>query len=424
MALSWVSLLAAVLIPLGAYAQNKSGLGPGGTRLTKPDAPSGSSSSSSSSSSGLPAGTRCVSIQCADGTVVPCNSSCPRPASGSSASGTPGSAPGSVRAPSGGGYAVPQSGAPQNLQLGVPDARQEDQARRDAEEQRRREEFARSREQALQLLKGVQPADLGVKGFDGEAGAALKDGDGTGLRDAPAPQPKKRNIVISEKTLANDSYAKGFDAILARDFPLAVERFKKARAELGDDALANGALALAEALVRVSKQRTRQAEKESHESFVAVLQGDYDRAIGHLRKALELEPANAEYQKQLAFVRGLRLGAERQSDAQGTPAARANALVNESAVPMARGDWATAVAILEAAQRLDPNDKKIAKLLKTARDNQGKRPGARPDPVRVAKTPPQECPANSGIMCTNDRPVCCMIRNRWMCAMSLEDCRE
>jgi tetratricopeptide (TPR) repeat protein len=90
-----LSFLLVVGMSANAIAQNKQGLGPGGTRLTEPPKPTpsgtgfgpntgfgpstGFGSSSSSSSGNTPPGTVCVSIQCADGTVVPCNSSCPHP---------------------------------------------------------------------------------------------------------------------------------------------------------------------------------------------------------------------------------------------------------------------------------------------------------------------------------------------------------
>src|SRR3972149_9903798 len=92
-----LSLLVFVVAALGAssgLAQTKQGLGPGGTRLTPPpsSSPSGTGfgpntgfgpstgfGSGTGGSSSTPPGTPCVSIPCADGSYVPCNSTCPRP---------------------------------------------------------------------------------------------------------------------------------------------------------------------------------------------------------------------------------------------------------------------------------------------------------------------------------------------------------
>ncbi|MFH1718257.1 MAG: hypothetical protein ABIF19_12965 [Planctomycetota bacterium] len=171
--------------PLGSLAQNQQGLGPGGRRLTKPDPPSSSTgfgpntgfgAGSSSSSSGS-TGTRCVSIQCADGTVVPCNSSCPRPSASPSS-------PSSPSTSGAGGYAGPQSGPAQPSGPSQTDSWREEQARREAEERQRREEFEKSKQSALKELKGVESTEIALKGFEKEGELGLKDAtDGSALKD-------------------------------------------------------------------------------------------------------------------------------------------------------------------------------------------------------------------------------------------------
>ena len=36
----------------------------------------------------------------------------------------------------------------------------------------------------------------------------------------------------------------------------------------------------------------------------------------------------------------------------------------------------------------------------------------------------QECPASSGTYCTDQFPICCMVRGQWGCYASLSDCHE
>ena len=275
-----------------ADAQNKQGLGPGGSRLTPPPAPSSGtgfgpssgfgSSGSAGSSGGVPAGTRCVSIQCADGTVVPCDSSCPRPDASSSV-------PSGSGARTGGGYVAPRSIDSPSSAPGQTDSWRQEQARRDAEERQRREEFSRGRDQALRLLKGGETGELGIKGLGSDGELGLKSPGAETLRDAPSSGSKsqaasrcsanqdasvvdlcdrdikkpidprtvkgKQRIPVSEKTLANENYIKGFDAIRASDYSLAVTLFKKARAQLGNDFLVKNALGLAEDLVKVRAKK-------------------------------------------------------------------------------------------------------------------------------------------------------------------------
>lgn len=171
--------------PLGSLAQDRQGLGPGGRRLTKPDPPSSSTgfgsntgfgSGSSSSSSDSP-GTRCVSIQCADGTVVPCNSSCPRPATSPSSRSSPSTS-------EGGGYTGPQYAPPPTSRPSQVDSLREEQARREAVERQRREEFEKSKQSALKELKEVESTEIGLKGFEKGGELGLKDAtDSTVLKD-------------------------------------------------------------------------------------------------------------------------------------------------------------------------------------------------------------------------------------------------
>jgi hypothetical protein len=171
--------------PLTGLAQDRHGLGAGGRRLTKPDPPSSSTGfgpntgfkSGSSSSSSDTSGTRCVSIQCADGTVVPCNSSCPRPS-------TSPVSPNIPSASGGGGYAIPQFVPSPPSAPSQSESWREEQARREAEERQRRAEFEKSKQSALKELKGVESAETDLKGFEPGGELGLKETTvSTTLRD-------------------------------------------------------------------------------------------------------------------------------------------------------------------------------------------------------------------------------------------------
>lgn len=491
--LVWVPLLVFFVAGLSANAsaQHKQGLGPGGSRLTPPPAPAPSSTGfgpntgfgsntgfgpstgfGGSSSGGTPPGTVCVSIQCADGTVVPCNSTCPHP-------GAPGpAAPGSGGP---GGGSPPAQNAAWEAMLAankrgleayrsrdyeaaarhfrealryVPDEPTVRGNLEDAEAQMRREqerlaeqrrEQQREAEARNAIRQGVErlaallgtppPASAGTapgSGLDflrsptaeapecveGRARAANQDPtvvdlrcagtltvdparvkgspvaqpggglefarslDAPPMRDAPAPLPNPRpagkepgKIQVSEQTLTNANYQKGFDAIRAGDHTLAVAYFTKARAERGDDVLVKNALALAEDLARVHGQAGEkdQAAVQFRDGLAAAIHGDYDLAIRRLQAAVDLEPGNARYRDELSFVQGVRRGVslerERMHDGEREAAAveTAEQLARMSFIPWRRGDRESALIILETAQALSPGSPEIEALLKIAR---------------------------------------------------------
>ena len=327
----------------------------------------------------------------------------------------------------------PQSGsAPRPPQSAYPQAPQadpsreqearrreeEDREKRAAEDRRRaQEEFARNRDQALQLLRGVDSTELGLRG---SGGLELRDAPNTRAKPqaagarAPSSDPSvvdlghldpskpavvdpraargQKKIQVSEKTLTNDSYVKGFDAIRAANYEEAVLHFKKARTELGNDLLVRNGLALAEDLVKMQKRKAQvtAARWAFHEGVTAALQGNYDLGIEHIRKAIALDPSNRRYQDELLYVQGIKTGraiaADKEQDLrQKALAERAFQVAEKSLAAMYRQDWTSAVAILEAALLINPADRTIKDVLAIARNARSKEAAAQHNRAAAGK---------------------------------------
>jgi tetratricopeptide (TPR) repeat protein len=202
----------------------------------------------------------------------------------------------------------------------------------------------------------------------------------------------QKKFQVSEKTLTNDSYVKGFDAIRAGDYALAVQHFKKARIELGNDLLVRNGLALAEDLVKMQarKAQTDAARLEYLDGALYAIHGNYDAAIRHLRTAVELQPANALYRDELSFVQGISTGVkiatERETDLRRKAIAeKAFQVAEKSLAAMYRSDWTSAVAILEAALLINPDDRAIKDVLAIARNARSKEVAAQRTRVTAGK---------------------------------------
>lgn len=389
-------------------AQNQRGLGPGGSRLTKPDPPSsgtgfgpgtgfGASTASGARSSGGSdtSGTRCVSIQCADGTVVGCNETCPRPSSAPSSGGPRSTSP-SYREP------TPSSGVGDAWRA-EEERRRREEARKAEEERARRAEFEKGREEVYRTLKGAAGGELGLKGAGQNGSLQLKGGDAS-ARAASRPakaecgpsneastvnlcgfDPGKPIVVdidtakgrrraqISLRTLEHDSYDAGFKAILERDYEAAVQHFRSAQKQLGDDLFVRNGLALAQDLLRVQRQKAQldAARRAFHEGVQLGFARDYAGAVAQLNRAVSLDPTNARYRDELSFMQGVGAGAalERDKNADATRRAlarKAFEVAEKAVVPMALGDWPSAVATLRAALVVYPDDPTVQDVLDIA----------------------------------------------------------
>lgn len=326
----------------------------------------------------------------------------------------------------GGGYQAPQQ---QYQQPGVDyeqqrraeeeRRRQEEEARQAEAERKRRQEFAKSREDALRLLKGAESGELGLKGLDQGSELQLKGLDTATPRDVPSVSNSrvsercppnadpsvvnlcdrdpnkplvvdtgvmKRKSQLSGKALSNESYIKGFDAIRAGDHALAVQYFKKTQAQLGNHTLVRNALALAQDLVRVHKQdaRNNPAAQEAYKAFLASYDGNHDQARQYLEAAIRLDPNDTALRDKEAFIQGLRLGTQVDAEKARHASAlesemiykdkayqsahmQASRLAQQSLVPIfLKSDWMTAVMILDAALNIEPGNRAIANMLADA----------------------------------------------------------
>ena len=335
-----------------------------------------------------------------------------------------------------GGYGSPapqqqyqQPGVDYEQQRREEEARQRraEEARQAEAERKRREEFAKSRQDALHLLKGVESGELGLKGLDQDNDLRLKGSKASTLRDAPSATKArgankcppsqdpavvalcqrdpnkpitvdqgvvkgKHKFQVSEKTLNNENYVRGFDAIRAGDYPVAVQHFKKAKAELGNDLLVRNGLALAEDLVKMQKRKTREtaAGREFHQGVMSAIHGNYDVGIEHIRKAIALDPGNPRYRDELTFVQGVKTGvavaADKEQDLRRKAIAeKAFQVAEKSLAAMYRHDWTSAIAILEAALMINPDDRTIKDVLAIARNAERKEAAAQRNRVAAGK---------------------------------------
>lgn len=254
---------------------------------------------------------------------------------------------------------------------------EEERQRKIAEEKKQQEEFEKGKERALKLLKGADSDEFGLKGFDQGGDMGFKDLGDTGAKDINAdpsvvdlrhldpnkpitvdpniPRGKERKIPVqvSEKTLNNENYKKGYEAILANDHAAAVQYFKKAQAELPDDILVKNALDLAEDLAKKQTAAYRVAEK----GLVSALAGDYGAAVKHLESAINMDPKNETLRDCLKTVEQAKkeiavIGSKPMEE-------RAMAVANQSFGAIYRKDYHNAILILEAALAINPYDQRI-----------------------------------------------------------------
>lgn len=291
----------------------------------------------------------------------------------------------------------------------------EEQRKREEEAARKRqEEFERNKQEALKSMKGITEGELGLKGTGdlGLKGIGDTGTSGFGLKDvqtpASKPQSKKMecewgnmgssvvdlrclgldpnkpisvdpNVVkgkervfpaqIDPKTFENVNYNKGFEALMRPGVAAAdaaIQYFKQAQLQRPNDPLVRNGLLLARDILKARLQKVQddqaQAAYFTLQGYAALMMGDNEKAKGYIAQARKLDPNdnNAKFVESLAKSD---LGAE------GSYPARKNAyrLVANSLVSISEQDFAAAVGALEAAQRLQPEDKFIGMFLSEMR---------------------------------------------------------
>ncbi len=296
----------------------------------------------------------------------------------------------------------------------------EQQKREEEAARKRREDFERSKQNALKSMKGIAEGELGLKG--GEAGElglkSMGDSGSTGLglkeAQAPAGKPKKMecewgtlgasvvdlrclgldpnkpitvdpHIARGEErafpaqpdpdTFKNANYNKGFAALMRFDAASAAEavkHFQEAQKERPKDPMVRNGLLLAQDIFKARQQKERndraQATFLTLQSYAAMMAGDNEKAKGYIVQARKLAPRdnNARFVESLAKMD---LGAE------GSYPGRKEAyrLVANGLVSIRHQNPAGAIRMLEAAQRLQPQDQFINTFLQELRKYEGRR---------------------------------------------------
>lgn len=183
---------------------------------------------------------------------------------------------------------------------------------------------------------------------------------------------------IDPKTFENANYNKGFEALMRFDVAsaaAAVKYFKQAQKERPNDPLVRNALLLAQDILKARQQKEKsdqaQATYLTFQSYAAMMMGDNKKAKGYIAQARKLDPNN-DMAKFVESLAKLDLGPE------GTYPARKDAyrFVANSLVSISKQDIAVAVGMLEAAQRLQPEDKFIGMFLSEMRNYEAGRASA------------------------------------------------
>ncbi len=299
----------------------------------------------------------------------------------------------------------------------------EEQRKREEEAARKREEeFQHNKQEALKSMKGISEGELGLKG-SGAGDLGLKDIGGTetqsfGLKEARVasskPEAKKMecewgnqgpsvvdlrclgldpnepitvdpHIARGEErafpaqpdpeTFKNASYNQGFAALMRFDAASAAEavrHFQQAQKERPNDPLVRNGLLLAQDIYKARERKERNDRAEAAyltlQGYASLMMGDNDKARGFLAQARRLAPKDntATFAESLAKID---LGAE------GTYPARRDAyrLVANGLTSIRHRNLPGALRMLEAAQRLQPEDKTIGAFVSELRKYEGVR---------------------------------------------------
>lgn len=321
----------------------------------------------------------------------------------------------------GGGYQPPPSypssqNPPIDYQAQQRQRAAEEEKNRALERARQAAEFEKDKQTTLDLLKGAgSGGELKLKGLEDETRPALKD-----ARDALAssPTPKKdansgldcarttdasvvnlcnlkldkpikvdiqtvqgqRQVAIALITLHNPDYVAGFEAIRARNYSAAIERFAAAEKKLGNDYLVYMGKLLAQDLQKVEQKKrdpgaAQQAFKKGLD--LAIFNGDYDGAARELNKAIQLDPSNTRYPEELKAIQSMSVGADIANRRNRKVQQRlrediAFELAEKAFRSMVSGRHEEAIATLKAADVVHPNDALIRDLLGSAQRAQKK----------------------------------------------------
>lgn len=301
---------------------------------------------------------------------------------GGSGGGWTGGSAGGGNAANSGGAAVQQGQGQAGDQNDAAQQAIADEKNREAE-RRQAKDFEERKQRALSEFKGLDDADgigVGPKGTAGDGLKAVDDGDAS-VVDLTHLDPNKKIVVdpnvakgrermfavqVSEKTLNNENYMKGFDAIRAGNYALAVEYFKKAQAELPGDVLVRNGRDLAQDLDRVHKQEAVKkaaapAQTEANQGLRAAAGGDYEAAAAHYESAAKQNP---RYRDDATFARDVKAAKAAGEAGAASPdrkprVEKSGKLIDNAFAAWQKRDYNTSIALLQAALSADPDNRKI-----------------------------------------------------------------
>ena len=285
----------------------------------------------------------------------------------------------------------------------------EEQRRRDeAEAKRRQEEFERAKQEALSSMKGIGETEFGLKNTDVGTLGLKEIGDtvyGLTLKDAPTSSPDCEwgnmgspvvdlrclgldpnkpitvdpHVVrgqervfpaqIDPATFENANYNKGFEALMRFDVASAasaVEYFKQAQKERPDDPLVRNGLLLAQDILKARQQKEKDDQAKASyfilQSYASMMMGDVVNARHYATQARQFDPSNnnAKFVESLSKV-------NLESAATNPGRKEAYQLVASSLVSIYKQHYPVALDLLEAAQRLQPQDQFIGMFLQEMR---------------------------------------------------------
>jgi hypothetical protein len=274
---------------------------------------------------------------------------------------------------------------------------EEQRKREDEEAKQRQQEFERKKQEALSSMKGITESELGLKGVGtgelglkdigeakkpdcewGNMGSSVVDLRCLGL-DPDKPIVIDPHVVRGEErvfpaqidpaTFENANYNKGFKALMRFDVAsaaAAVEYFKQAQKERPNDPLVRNAFLLAQDIHKARQQKEKDDQAKAAyftlQSYASLMMGDMINARYYIAQArqFDLSDNNAKVIESLSKVD---LGPA------GTYPGRKDAyqLIANSLVSIYKQNYPVAIDMIEAAQRLQPEDKFIGMFLREMR---------------------------------------------------------
>jgi tetratricopeptide (TPR) repeat protein len=182
---------------------------------------------------------------------------------------------------------------------------------------------------------------------------------------------------VDPATFQNANYNKGFEALMRFDVAsaaAAVQYFEQAQKERPNDPLVRNALLLAQDIHTARQQKEKDDQKKAAyftlQSYASLMMGDMINARYYIAQARQFDPSdnNAKVIESLSKVD---LGPA------GTYPGRKDAyqLVANSLVSIYLQNYPVAIDMIEAAQRLQPEDKFIGMFLREMRKYEAGRTG-------------------------------------------------